>query len=62
MPHDPDQTGLSVRFENISENVSEAEELLIESYLGNLIQAVLLSQDEERYTRDCCSVRASLDE
>ena len=48
MPHDPDQTGLSVSCENVSENVSEAEVLLIESYLGNLIQAVLLIPDEER--------------
>jgi hypothetical protein len=48
VPHDPDQTGLRVSFENISENVSEAEVLLIESYLGNLLQAVLLTQDEER--------------
>ena len=48
MPHDPDQTDLSVRFEHFRESVSEAEVLLIESYLGNLIQAVLLRQDEER--------------
>lgn len=48
MPHDPDQTDLSVGFENFGERVSEAEVLLIESYLGNLIQAVLLRQDEER--------------
>jgi hypothetical protein len=48
VPHDPDQTGLSVRFENFRESVSEAEVRLIESYLGNLIQAVLLTQDEER--------------
>lgn len=48
MPHDPDQTELSVRCENFRESVSEAEVLLIESYLGNLIQAVLLRQDEER--------------
>lgn len=48
MPLDPDQTELSVRFENFNEKVSEAEVLLIESYLGNLVQAVLLTQDEER--------------
>lgn len=48
MPHDPDQTELRVKFENFMERVSEAEVLLIESYLGNLIQAVVLRQDEER--------------
>ncbi len=48
MPHDPDLTELSVSFEHFSESVSEAEVLLIESCLGNLIQAVLLTQDEER--------------
>ena len=48
MPHDPDRTDLSVKFENFRERVLEAEVLLIESYLGNLIQAVLLRQDEER--------------
>lgn len=48
MSLDPDQVDLNVSFENVSENVSETELLLIESYLGNLIQAVLLTQDEER--------------
>lgn len=48
MSHDPDQTELTVRCEHISESVSEAEVRLIESSLGNLIQAVLLTEDEER--------------
>lgn len=48
MPHDPDETELTVRCEHFSESVSEAEVRLIESSLGNLIQAVLVSQDEER--------------
>ena len=48
MPHDSEETELSVRCEHFSERVLEAEVLLIESYLGNLIQAVLVTQDEER--------------
>ena len=48
MPHDPDQTELRVRFQNFRESVSETEVRLIESSLGNLLQAVLLTEDEER--------------
>jgi hypothetical protein len=48
VPHNPDYRELSVHFEHFSEGVSEAEVLLIESCLGNLIQAVLLMQEEER--------------
>ena len=47
MAHDLDQTDLSVRFENFRENVSEAEVVLIESCLGDLIQAILLRPEEE---------------
>ena len=48
MPHDSEQTDLTVRFEHFSESVLEAEVVLIESYFGNLIQAMLLIQEEER--------------
>jgi len=45
--HDSDQTDLSARFEHFQESVSEGEILLIESCLGDLIQAILLEQKEE---------------
>lgn len=50
MTHDPDQMELTVRCENFIESVSEAEVQLIESCLGNLIQAVLVTQDEGEVT------------
>ena len=46
MPHSPDETELTVRCEHFSESVSEAEVRLIESSLGNLVQAVLLAGEE----------------
>lgn len=46
MPHDRESKELSVSFENFSEDVSEAEVALLESSLGNLIQAVLLTGEE----------------
>ncbi len=47
MFHDPEPTDLTVTFEGTMDDVSEAEVLLIESYLGDLIQRVLLTQDEK---------------
>jgi hypothetical protein len=48
VPHNVHQTELSVKIEDFSERVSKEEVVLIESYLGDLIQAVLLTQDEDR--------------
>ncbi len=48
MPHERDRTELTVRFESFNEQVSDAEVQLVESYLGDLLQAVLLIEDEER--------------
>ena len=47
MSHDPEPADLSVRFEGEFDRVLEAEVQLIESYLGDLIPAMLLNSDEE---------------
>ena len=47
MSHDSEHIDLSVSFEGELDNVTEAEVVLIESYLGDLIQGVLLTQDEK---------------
>lgn len=48
MPHDAEPADLSVRFEGEFDRVLEAEVQLIESHLGDLIQAMLLTREEER--------------
>jgi hypothetical protein len=45
--HDAEPADLSVRFEGEFDRVTEAEVQLIESYLGDLIPAMLLNSDEE---------------
>jgi hypothetical protein len=46
--HDAEATDLSVSVDGEFDRVTEAEVQLIESYLGDLIPAMLLTQDEER--------------
>lgn len=48
MAHDAEPSDLAVSVDGEFDRVSEAEVRLIESYLGDLIQAMLLRQDEER--------------
>ena len=47
MAHDSEAFDLSVSFDGEFEPVTEAEVVLIESYLGDLIQGILLTQDEK---------------
>ena len=47
MAHDSEHIELSVRVDGEFEHVTEAEVVLIESYLGDLIQGILLTQDEK---------------
>lgn len=47
MPDERNDTAFRVRIENVHEGISEAEILLIESSLGDLVRNVLLMQDEE---------------
>ena len=47
MSHDSEHIDLSVSFDGELEHVTEAEVVLIESYLGDLIQGILLTQDEK---------------
>ena len=47
MVHDSEHIDLSVSVEGELEHVTEAEVVLIESYLGDLIQGILLTQDEK---------------
>ena len=47
MTHDSEPIDLSVSVEGEFEDVTEAEVVLIESYLGDLIQGILLTQDEK---------------
>jgi hypothetical protein len=46
--HDSQTDEITVRFDLELKDVTDAELALIEASLGELIQAVLLSQDEER--------------
>ena len=48
MPHDADPADLAVSVDGEFDRVTEAEVQLIESYLGDLIQAILLTRDKER--------------
>jgi hypothetical protein len=45
---DPEQADLIVRVDAELDCVTEAEVQLIESYLGDLIQAMFLTRDKER--------------
>ena len=47
MTHDSEAIELTVTVEGEFEPVTEAEVVLIESYLGDLIQGILLTQDEK---------------
>ena len=47
MVHDSEHIDLSVRVDGEFEPVTEAEVVLIEAYLGDLIQGILLTQDEK---------------
>jgi hypothetical protein len=46
--HDAEPTDLSVSVDGEFDHVTDPEVRLIESYLGDLIQAVLLAREEER--------------
>jgi len=48
VPHDAEPTDLTVRVDGEFDRVQEAEVELIEAYLGDLIQTMLLNPDEER--------------
>lgn len=48
MPHDADPADLAVRVDGEFDRVTEAEVQLIKSYLGDLIQAMFLTQNGER--------------
>ena len=48
MAHDAEPTDLSVSVDRELDRVTEAEVRLIESYLGDLIQAMLSVREEER--------------
>jgi hypothetical protein len=48
VPHDAEPSDLSVSVDGEFDRVTEAEVQLIESYLGDLIQAMLLTQNKER--------------
>lgn len=48
MAHDAEPTDLSVNVDGELDRVTEAEVRLIESYLGDLIQAMLSVREEER--------------
>lgn len=48
MSHDAESTDLIVSVEGEFDPVREAEVRLIEAYLGDLIQAILLTREEER--------------
>ena len=47
MPHDAEPADLSVRVEGEFDRVTRAEVQLIDQYLGDLIQAMLLTRGEE---------------
>ena len=48
MPHDAKPTDLMVRVEGEFDRVTDAEVQLIETYLSDLIPAMLLNQENER--------------
>ena len=48
MPRDPEPAELTVRVDGEFVRVTESEVRLIESYLGDLIQAILSNSDEKR--------------
>ena len=48
MPHDAEPDALTVRVDGEFDCVTQAEVQLIEAYLGDLIQAMLLTRDKER--------------
>ena len=48
MPHDPEQADLAMRIDGEFDRMTGGEVRLIESYLGDLIQAILLNTDEKR--------------
>ena len=48
MPHDVELADLAVSVDGEFDRVTEAEVQLIESYLGDLIQAMFLTRNEER--------------
>lgn len=48
MPHDAEPADLAVSVDGEFDRVTEAEVQLIESYLGDLIQAMVLTRNEER--------------
>ena len=47
MSHEIQQNEITVRFDLESSDVTDAEVALIEASLGELIQAMVLSQEEE---------------
>ena len=48
MPHDAEPADLAISVDGEFDRVTEAEVQLIESYLGDLIQAMLLPRKGER--------------
>ena len=47
MPHDAEPADLSVSVDGEFDRVTQAEVQLIDAYLGDLIQAMLLTRGEE---------------
>ena len=62
MSHEIQPNEVTVRFDLELTDVTDAEVALIEASLGELIQAVVLSQEEEGRGHDCCVICAGLDE